>query len=515
VVNRAVAFTTVMCPTAIETNADLVAKYLEDAAHYPGGLATGVARPATVDEVAWVIAQSGAVLTVGAQSSLTGGATPAGGIVLSTERLNHLRVGERTVTVGAGVSLLVLQQELARRGCWFPPVPTYLGATVGGVVATNAAGAATFKYGPVRRWVQGLTVVLACGEVLRLRRGEVTASPEDTFVLATSRGDRRIPLPRIRMPDVPKCSAGYFSSPGMDLVDLFIGSEGTLGVITEAELAMKPRPAGVCWLRITLPSEEEAIDLAGDLRRERALDVAAIEHVDRRAIEVLREDGVDRRLGIDIDPRTDVILLVQIELDVRETDEGLSDMQLQALSALLTRHGAHDSTEIVLPSDRRRAEALVELREAVPAGVNRRVALAHARDARVHKTAADMVVPFERFAEMMRTCRRLCNAARLDLAVWGHISDGNVHPNVIPRDYADVECGREVIVELAREVIGMGGSPLAEHGVGRNRTKQQLLRMLYSDDGIASMEATKLSLDPEMKLAPGVLFEGRASHDVR
>ncbi len=110
----------------------------------------------------------------------------------------------------------------------------------------------------------------------------------------------------------------------------------------------------------------------------------------------------------------------------------------------------------------------------------------------------------------MAACRALCAEHALDVAVWGHISDGNVHPNIIPRTYADVESGREVFRELARRVIAMGGSPLAEHGVGRNHAKQQLLAMLYGAAGIASMRAVKLSLDPGWKLAPGVLYEGNS-----
>ena len=115
---------------------------------------------------------------------------------------------------------------------------------------------------------------------------------------------------------------------------------------------------------------------------------------------------------------------------------------------LLDRHGVLDDTEIALPNDRARAAAFAELREAVPAGVNRRVAQAKQRDPAISKTAADMIVPFDRFGDMMRECRRLFAERDLDLAVWGHISDGNVHPNVIPRHADDVKKGREAILEL-------------------------------------------------------------------
>ena len=94
----------------------------------------------------------------------------------------------------------------------------------------------------------------------------------------------------------------------------------------------------------------------------------------------------------------------------------------------------------------------------------------------------------------------------LDAAVWGHISDGNLHPNVIPRSMADVESGKAAILLFGREVIRLGGSPLAEHGVGRNPVKQQLLVELYGRDGVDAMRAVKRTLDPDFKLARGVLF---------
>ena len=152
------------------------------------------------------------------------------------------------------------------------------------------------------------------------------------------------------------------------------------------------------------------------------------------------------------------------------------------------------------------------MREAVPAGVNQRVGRAqHEIDPRIAKTAADMIVPFERFGEMMAIYRDGFASRGLDFAVWGHISDGNVHPNVLPRAYADVERGKEAILYFGQEVARLGGCPLAEHGVGRNPVKQALLRGLYGDAGIEEMRAVKRALDPEWKLAPGVIFPGSPS----
>ena len=128
-------------------------------------------------------------------------------------------------------------------------------------------------------------------------------------------------------------------------------------------------------------------------------------------------------------------------------------------------------------------------------------------DARIAKTAADMVVPFERFEEMNRIYQRGFESRGLDYAIWGHISDGNVHPNVIPGSYDDVRRGMEAILEFGQEATRLGGCPLAEHGVGRSPIKQALLRQLYGDDGIEQMRAVKRVLDPGWTLAPGVIFQ--------
>jgi D-lactate dehydrogenase (cytochrome) len=184
------------------------------------------------------------------------------------------------------------------------------------------------------------------------------------------------------------------------------------------------------------------------------------------------------------------------------------DTPLVRFCALLAEFGVTERTMIALPGDRAQT-ALMEVREAVPAAVNRRVGLAKRNiDDRIEKTAADMIVPFEQFETLLQIYERELEGRGLDAAIWGHISDGNVHPNVIPRTFADVESGRTAILAFGREAIRLGGAPLAEHGVGRNPTKQKLLRQLYGDAGIEKMRQVKAALDPEWKLSPGVIFSG-------
>jgi D-lactate dehydrogenase (cytochrome) len=515
---------------ALDRSPEAIDAHLEDAAHFPGGHADAVARPRSEAEISGLVQMAHRVLPIGAQSSVTGGATPDGGVILSTSRLSTIHEsGPSSIRADAGVPLDTLQTRLASRGRWYAPVPTFAGAFVGGVVATNAAGAATFKYGPTRPWVTGLTVVMACGCVLDLVRGEVRASDGEGFVVTCLHGPAQVRPGTYRMPAVPKCSAGYFAAPDMDLIDLFIGSEGTLGVIVDATLTTLPSPPAMACALVPVRSERGALALVDELRRAsaatwrdrdpRGIDIAAIESLDRRCLEVLHEDGADRRHEIALPAGTEVALIVQLELAADETGARAFDEIATALAPdapdtalvrfcrLLSRHGLLDDTELAMPGNARRAAQLLAFREAAPMGVNRRVGEAKRLvDGRIDKTAGDMVVPFEHLAEMLQIYRNGYARRGLDCAIWGHVSDGNVHPNVIPKTYEDVLAGREAILEFGRDAARLGGCPLAEHGVGRSTLKQALLTAFYGPAAIDEMRAIKRALDPEDKLAPGVIF---------
>ena len=265
-------------------------------------------------------------------------------------------------------------------------MPSYDGATVSGVIATNAAGPATCKYGATRSWIQALTVILVSGEVLDLERGLCIAHPDGYFEIDEGARLYRQPIPSHKMSQVPKCSAGYYAKPHMDLTDLFIGSEGTLGVITEATLrVVSPRPE-ICVALVPCLHEAQALGLTRSLREvslkprqmrdQRGLDVSAIEYMDSRSVEILREDGIDRRNTITLGPDAQTLLLIQLELSpewaarayddlAQALEPDAPDIPLVQFVRILEQSGRLEQTELAMPGD------------------------------------------------------------------WGHVSDGNMHPNLI------------------------------------------------------------------------------------
>ncbi|MCC6764431.1 MAG: FAD-binding oxidoreductase [Deltaproteobacteria bacterium] len=505
-----------------------VASYLTDAARVPGGHTPAVSFPGSEAAVAALLAAGAPVLAVGAQSSLTGGATPRGERLLSTARLTAIGpAAPGSVTVAPGVVLADLARTLAARGQWYPPMPTYDGATIGGSIATNAAGAATCKYGATRAWVRALTVVLADGGVLEIARGEVAASPTGHFeIVGVDGATRRVDVPAYRMPPVRKLAAGYYAAPGMDLVDLFVGAEGTLGVVTSATLAvLNEVPA---WFVALAPcrSEAVALALADDLRRAAAptaaapvdVDVAAVEWLDARSLALVRADGATARFAspLPADAAAAVLLQVALPPDVdaataathlARARDPASDTMLGRLCRLLERHGVLADAVPALPGDDAGRARLFALREAVPQAVNRLVGAAQrAIDPALAKSGGDVIVPAERLAELVERARAELAARDLDHAIWGHLSDGNLHPNVLPRRAGDGARAAEAQLAIGHAAIALGGSPLSEHGVGRSPVKQALLAALYGDAGVAAMRRVKRALDPRGILAPGVIF---------
>ncbi len=531
-------------PAGIERDPDMLGPYVEDASGRAPGRAVGLVRPVSAAEAsAWLAATArdgSTVLPQAARSSLTGGAVPDGDVVLSVERLRDVGPieasgGSARVRVGSGVRLRELQETLAERGWYFPPVPTYQEAMVGGVVSTNAGGAATFKYGTTRKWVRGLTIALADGHVVELERGQLQVRAGGRIEIRRESGAvTACDAPDWPLPAVPKLSAGYHSADPLDLVDLFVGAEGTLGVVLDATLDLEPLPAAVLTAVAFPASIASAYALAATLR-DRAIavrgsgggagpDVRAIEIVDDRGLALLRGHGDASRLRVEIPGEARAAILIEAELPApcstaRAVDEleswiagnpppdpGALGDALRSLFEVLDRHEVVDSLQVAFPDDPPRRDALVAFREAVPTRVNEILAGRRQSDPGVRKVGGDLIVPFEAVPEMLAGYAAEFERRGLEFAIWGHLSDGNLHPNALARSAAEVASAERALLRFADLAIGLGGSPLSEHGVGRSTLKQAMLRRFLGDDAIERMRAIRAAFDPGGRLAPGVLL---------
>ena len=462
--------------------------YLTDASFIRDGYAERVMIPETVEEVSDVLAEANRdrtpVTVSGAGTGTVGGRVPFGGIVLATDRLNRIKVIDRTnntAVAEAGVILSDFQRAVESEGLLYPPDPTERGCFLGGTVATNASGARTFKYGPTRNYIAGLKVVLASGEVLDLKRGEVLADSQGRLQVGRS---IELQLPQLQMPATRKNATGYFIAPEMDAIDLFIGSEGTLGVICEITAKLLPKPEGLLSGVVFFASETDVLDLVADVRAH--VDARAIEFFDRESLNFLREKYSTIP--------AEAVAALFFEQETTPASEELVSEQWQQL---LDRH--HALTDSWFATNAADQAKLREFRHQLPVLMNEW--FAHYRQ---RKVSTDMAVPDDAFPGLFRLYQDTLRESGLRYTIFGHIGDNHVHVNILPRDDTEGERARDLYVHFLKHAAAVGGTLSAEHGVGK--LKREYLRLFYSDDQLRALASVKRALDPNGILGRGNIF---------
>ena len=436
--------------------------YLTDASGYRGS-AERIFLPSSEAEVAEILREATALRTpvtiAGAGTGLTGGRVPHTGWLMCLERLTRIEIHDGYAICGAGVLLRDVQSAAAPRQ-FYAPDPTETGASVGGSIATNASGSRSFLYGATRRHVRALRVVLVNGETLALRRGE--KPPFEVPVLPPSGANKN--------------TAGYYLRPGIDYMDLFIGSEGTLGVVTEAELALLPVPSSLFTGVVFFDSDDEALNAVDRWRPTPALRM--LEYLDSGSLDLLRTRFPE------IPPEARACVLIERE---GEDDAWLGDFP-----------GLETAWFATSAADRERFR---RFRHALPEAVNDLV-----RRRNLTKMGSDFAVPVARNREMLRIYREMLDQEFPgQYVIFGHIGDAHLHVNVLPADDEEWKRASGLMTTFARQAVALGGTVSAEHGLGKR--KRHLLEIQYTPAEIEKMKAVKRILDPNSLLGPGTLFE--------
>lgn len=499
------------------------------------GTADSISFPRTEDELRAVLRElhPGAVpITVqGARTGLAAGAVPEGGHVLNLSRMNRclgLRQdasGTFYLRVQPGLVLSELRKHLSAKAFpmdgWdeasraaaarlaeapeqmFPTDPTETSATLGGMAACNASGARSYRYGAMRDHVHALRLVLADGDVLALERGACRARGR-TLELTTEGGRRMcVQLPAYQMPHA-KNASGYFAADDMDAVDLVIGSDGTLGVISELELELMPAPAVIWGVSCFFACEDQAVEATvaarGQLRY-----AAALEYFDPAALDILRRAraaGSAFAALPELPASFGCCLFVEIQAP--SEDEAMADVA--RLASVVEAAGGEpcDSWVARTAVDR---ETLRFFRHAVPESVNMLIDERRRTEPTITKLGSDMSVPDERLADVIALYRSTLAEAGLESAAWGHIGNNHLHVNILPRTRDEFLRGKELFERWARAVTEMGGAVSAEHGVGK--IKRSFLAVMYGEEALAQMARLKLAFDPAAQLGRGNLIDAK------
>src|SRR5262245_4541161 len=491
-----------------KTQPEEIQDYLADASYLKGGHASRVVFPESAADVAEILFEASRDQTLvtisGAGTGTVGGRVPFGGVVLATNNLNRIVIADAKCVAEAGVRLSELQSAVDAKSLLYPPDPTERSCFLGGTIATNASGARTFKYGATRNYVQRLKLVLATGETLDLRRSELFAGMDGKIVIPLSSGRRiEAQLPTYSMPRVRKHASGYFVAPGMDLVDLFIGSEGTLGVIVEAELKLLPKPAGLLSGVVFFDDEKNLLDFVRTAREQSLanrvrsptvtegnssnLDARALEYFDIESLKFLRqkyETVPEHAIGA---------IFFEQETIAASEDSLINEW----LSLLETNHALAD--ESWFATNEQDQSKLREFRHALPVLMNEWFARYQQR-----KVSTDMSVPDQAFAGMLRFYQESLRGGDLRYTIFGHIGDNHVHVNILPRNDDEAAKAWEIYRSFIRRAVDVGGTISAEHGIGK--LKREYLAVLYGEQHLREMAALKHAFDPAGILGRGNMF---------
>lgn len=461
--------------------------YLKDASNYQGD-AEKLFIVEKKDDIIEIIKNANVSKTKvsiqGARTGLTGAAIPNDGYIISTEKLNKyvLNIENKTIWVEPGLKYYELNNILKEKGLFFPPNPTETSSSIGGNVGTNASGSRTYKYGATRNWVDEIKLILPNGEDFHLKRGQYKVQDKIEF------NNYSIPIKDINMPSI-KHAAGYYIKPNMDLIDLFIGSEGTLGIIYDIKLRLLEIPKYLIGLIIFFKDKNELFDFLQIIRDSDNLLISPrlIEYFDKNSLQVLRKHFTQLK--------DDFHSAIWIEQEVN--DDVFMDKSLEEWYNLIENTSSFPDATWVATEDKQHIE-FANFRHKLPEEVYE-----HLTSNNTFKIGTDTAVESQFFEEYYDYLYSELNKLNLDYLVFGHIGNSHLHANIFYKTQEEMKLAKEFYMRLIKKTVAINGTVSAEHGIGK--IKKEYLYEMFPND-IELMRNIKQTLDPNLILSPDNLF---------
>jgi len=498
---------------------DIISNYISDESRIIIGYADKVLYPHTEKHISKIIYEASKnkirVTISGGGTGITGSRVPLGGIVIATDYMTKIdmnskldilkyRESGREYMIGIGydderreyyavappgIPLRILNYMVEMKNLYYPPNPTEKNAYLGGTIATNASGSRGFYYGSTRDYIRRLRIVLTNGEILDIPRGEYYADGYKFKLRYLDGEDIEVHLPRYKMPNVRKNVAGYYSKPNMDIIDLFIGSEGTLGVFTEIEIKLIKKPEIILPIYIYFKNYHNSIEFVKEIRSDPHKEVSgskilSIEYFDKNSAKFLRS-----KYSGYIPEDTGSIIFIELESDNE-------DRLMDSLSYLDKILDDYETIKISTSLDRSWFDKAIEIRHALPESVNEYV-----RRHGTHKVATDVAVPDDKLDEIMEYYNYIGIESGLDYVIYGHIGDNNLHFNFLPRNKNELDIAVKLTTKILIRGVELGGTVTAEHGVGKkkviiNSEAKPLIELMYGYSGLIEMARLKNIFDP-------------------
>ncbi len=470
--------------------------YLKDESNFQGE-ATQIFFPRDQDELTELLyfsqKRSHPVTISANRTSLTGAAIPFTGDILSLEKMPEAPIhwnGNRCF-MQAGMNYGLLQEEVNKQGFYLPVDPTSSpDCSIGGAVATNCSGSRSFKYGSLRNYVCYLEIMLPTGESLKLRRGQHYLT-KNTIINSPLRREITPPLLNHHFINTVKNTTGYYNSKRLDLIDCFIGSEGTLGIVLTVGLELLRLPAQQLLLLVPVNRSDDVLRLWSSLKEKMKIllpeKLCAMDYIDAASCRLLSKTFDSKFI-----PEGGYFIL---ELESKNTTEDL----LLIFADFMEKE--EFATEGILIGDElQTARRIRALRHEIPESINQIV-----RHQGRSKTAMDFSVPHESFPALFDKYLDLQSNSPFPVYIFGHIGEQNLHVNMLPAGKKEKQQASDIVKDIASWILDKGGTLSSEHGIGK--TKRNLMKLAYTNNEYQRMKEFKLFWDPANILNRGNIFD--------
>ena len=495
----------------IKTDKDTFNHYLEDASGMIGANADKLFIPETKEDVSLLLKECSdkkiPVTVAAGCTGVTGGCLAYGGVILSTEKFNsigqiqEISKDKALITVGSGTIVNQIKSYVLENGWMYAPDPTEKNATIGGNISTDASGGRGFKYGTTRKYINEIEIVFCDGSFAKIKRGETFADDNGTVILKTNSGTKTLQLPKYNLPHI-KNAAGYYNYKNADLIDIFIGHEGTLGVIISAELILI-RPFEMLFGGIIFFDKKETSwdfvkevrELSEKNKKTGSLDINAmsVEYFDKNALNLIKPyypiipNNVDAGILFEQDCTKDTY-----------------DTLMEKWINIIEKYGIN-TDDVWFASNAKEQEEFRIFRHKIPEVVNEIV-----KKNKIPKVGTDVAVPHNKLHEMIYFCEQKFTENKLFNLTFGHIGESHLHANIIASTNEEYEKCRKIYLEIAQKAVSLGGTVTAEHGIGK--VKHPFLLAMLGNEGIEEMRKFKLSLDPSNILGRDNMFKTTISN---
>jgi len=489
----------------VKTDKDTTKHYFEDSSGMLGAFADKVYIPENRQDVIDIIEQANKTklpITVAAGcTGVTGGCLAYGGAVLSTEKLDNIETvkeiskDKALITVGTGAIVNKIKEYVLQNGWMYPPDPTEKNATIGGNISTNASGGRGFKYGTTRNYINAIEIVLPDGSYAKIVRGQIFADDNGIIKFETSKGLKTITLPKYTLPKI-KNAAAYYNYKNADLIDVFIGHEGTLGVIISAELILvKPFEqlfGGIIFFEDREKSwafVKEIRELSNKNKNSKTeITALSLEYFDKNALSLIKPYYPIIPGNVDAG--------ILFEQDCSQSNY---DILMEKWVNVIEKYGINIDN-VWFASNIKEQEEFRIFRHKIPETVNEIV-----RKNKIPKVGTDVAVPHDKLKEMILFCEQKFNENKLLNLTFGHIGESHLHANIIASTQEEYNKCKELYLDIAKKAVELGGTVTAEHGTGK--VKHHFLKAMLGNEGIEEMRKFKLSLDKNNILGRDNMFK--------